>query len=183
MEEEKKKLYTYINGRIEYWDYWDDIAEYYQDLERSPETFDAFNVGYHDYSLEFAYDGSFLYPVDRDDRDGDISFRSIDEIMDLMSSHGGEYIDFLKRLAGHAIISDCNNMEDYYVYEFREKLLMDILDSSRTMTLYPEDFEKTHDWQAVCQQLDVDSDFTTEVNFKAFAIAAESEEIEEDEED
>ena len=158
MEENKKKLYTFINGNINYWDDWDEIQEYYEDIMRSPEAVDSFMVGFHDYSLEFSYDGAFLYPEDRDARDEDISFRDIDEILDLIISHGDMYAAFLKELPGHISISDCNNMEDYYVYEFREELLAREDKSNKTLQLYPEDFEKTHDWQSVCSQLDVPYD-------------------------
>ncbi|RLF43961.1 MAG: hypothetical protein DRN17_05350 [Thermoplasmata archaeon] len=39
--------------------------------------------------------------------------------------------------------------------------LQKTIDSSGVLTLYPEDFHRDHDWNAVCEQMDVEPDVTS----------------------
>lgn len=154
LSEEEKKMYLYIDGNITYINHWDEVIDAW---EHNGISSDDFNIGFHDYSLEFSFDGSFLYPVDRDDRknSGDkIYFKSLMELISIMESHGSMYRDFMMELEGHCIISNYNNMDDFYVYEIRES---DLFADKKILTLYQEYFKKEHDWNAICNQLDVSS--------------------------
>ena len=50
--------------------------------------------------------------------------------------------------------------------------LQKTLDSTTLLTLYPEDFEKTHDWNAVCEQMDVEPD-VTEMTITTLSVKSE----------
>ena len=175
--EEITGLYVRFNESLYPIESWDKVKELWEDTARASVKVDIFNVGYHGYSLEFIFDGSFLYPVDRDDLDfknGEQDFVSLDGLEQLMQSHGDMYKKFLNELAGEIPISNASNNDDFFVYELREKSLNDIISgvTGKFLTLYPEDFEKTHEWEAVCQHLGIDfSSASVDVYYTKLAVA------------
>ncbi len=54
--------------------------------------------------------------------------------------------------------------------------LQKTLDNTTLLTLYPEDFEKTHDWNAVCEQMDVEPD-VTEMTIATLGVESAREEF------
>lgn len=87
-------------------------------------------IGINDYSIEFNWDGSFLYPIDRDYRDRE-DFKRIDtleEMSNILLSHGTQIIkafEALKEMGIEIHISDSLNSHDYplaLVFEELQKL-------------------------------------------------------------
>lgn len=76
-------------------------------------------IGYSDYSIEFAYCGAFLYPVDRDFPTEHMHRReSAEDTYGYLRSFGEQIDDFLKRLLpSKAYISDSLNHADFSVEE------------------------------------------------------------------
>ena len=80
----------------------------------------GFSFGVTDYSYEFVWDGTFLYPYDRDNKDDDIfdRVRTAEEMAKLLlsQSYGTQIIDAIKELKSFKLeiwISDALNHNDY----------------------------------------------------------------------
>lgn len=157
MEDLLKGLYVRLPEGIIYVDCFDRVTELYEDNYVKA---DALKVGYHDYSIEMIFDGSFLYLVDRDDEtDRNIDFKSMQELLDIMQEHGNMYVDFLKAIPVYIPISNAMNHDDFYVGDLREKILEDIISgvTGKYLTLYPEDYANTNGWEKICEKLKIDS--------------------------
>lgn len=69
-----------------------------------------------------------------------------------------EYHKFSREVEN--LLSDIEEMETQLHRDLRrakQEALTEISNKATPLDLYPEDFEKTHDWVAVCEQLGVDS--------------------------
>ena len=80
----------------------------------------GFSFGVTDYSYEFVWDGVFLYPYDRDDKDDDIFNRvhTAEDMADLLLSQsiGTQIVDAIKELNNFNMsiwVSDALNHNDY----------------------------------------------------------------------
>ncbi len=89
---------------------------------------DTIRIGYSDYSIEFDYCGSFLYPVDRDFPTDDMYRKvSAEDTYDYLSSFGAQADDFLRRLLpSGASISDSFNHADFSVEEVYAVVPIDV---------------------------------------------------------
>lgn len=113
------KMYVLVNGEIGYTNSWNDVIDTWEVVGNDVESF---YIGFDNYSIEFSFDGSFLYPIDRDDRENNenMYFHTIEDLVAIMRSHGREYVEFLDELDGCIPISNFNNMDDFRVFEIRD---------------------------------------------------------------
>ena len=87
-----KELYVRTNGKIIYIDKFNDFLKI---LEKDTTA----KIGYHDFSIEFVYDGHFLYPCDRDDLDYEFKFSDKDDLNNQLLKYGKEqWVAFSKKL-------------------------------------------------------------------------------------
>jgi len=103
---------------------WDEFNTIWEDRHLNE---DVVRIGYSDYSIEFIYDGAFLYPVDRDfptermDRTV-----SAEATYDYLASFGFQIDDFLKSLLpSESHISDSLNRADFSVEEIYQVSLVE----------------------------------------------------------
>lgn len=88
---------------------------------------DTVRIGYSDYSIEFAYCGSFLYPIDRDFPTEHMDRTvSAEDTYDYLASFGFQIDDFLKSLLpSESHISDSFNRADFPVEEIYQVSLVE----------------------------------------------------------
>ena len=95
-----KELYVRTNGKIVYIDKFNDFLKIFEN------DIDA-QIGYHDFPVEFSYDGTFLYLWDRDNSDYEFKFFDKEDLNNQLLKYGKEqWIAFSKKIKDIPI-SDC----------------------------------------------------------------------------
>jgi len=114
-------------------------------------------------------------------QDIDVEISALHDMLD-KGFYPEEYHKFTREMEAHfSKIEELTTAQWREVIDLKnantelEKTIADV----GVLTLYPEDFHKTHDWSAVCQQLSISTDATS-VDIGVYSVNAE-EESEEDE--
>ncbi|OGS70731.1 MAG: hypothetical protein A3F91_09465 [Flavobacteria bacterium RIFCSPLOWO2_12_FULL_35_11] len=114
-------LKDYETNKIRYINL-EELKDFFLNGEKSD-----FRLGISDYSLEFNYDGYFLYLVDRDKPDSEDFDRiySSSELTSILLAHGAQIKDALQvlsKIKKDLAISDGLNMNDYSLNSVLKKL-------------------------------------------------------------
>lgn len=101
----------------------------------------SLTIGINDYSIEFNWDGSFLYPVDRDDNSGRAfdRIKTSSEMVDILLSHGNQILEaftFLKELPMEIYVSDGLNHNDYPIVDITDAIASLGKAKSDSLSLY-----------------------------------------------
>lgn len=96
----------------------DSIREFKEYHSKSEEP-EELRLGYHGYSIEFSFDGSFFYATDRDGDDEFDRFYSKEHLLDELVSYGEQIKDFLEMFNEDDRISDNLNNSDYSIKELK----------------------------------------------------------------
>lgn len=110
----------YIRDKENRINYIDDVATF---LDKAPSDEDC-KLGISDYSLEFSFDGSFLYPQDRDNEDYKFPrCTSSEESYSILLSHGEQINGLINDLKNSDIrVSDPFNNADFSIKEMYMKI-------------------------------------------------------------
>ncbi|MDY0292525.1 MAG: hypothetical protein RBR02_09355, partial [Desulfuromonadaceae bacterium] len=110
----------YIRDKENRINYIDDVTTF---LDKVPSDEDC-KLGISDYSLEFSFDGSFLYPQDRDNEDYEFPrCTSSEESYSILLSHGEQINDLINDLKNSDIcVSDPFNNADFSIKEMYMKI-------------------------------------------------------------